>query len=46
MTPPRTPPEPVPSDYDENPDRMHLARSVIRRHVVAAHPIQRAGAVR
>jgi hypothetical protein len=29
------PPEPVPSDYDENPGRLHLARSprpkVIRR---------------
>jgi SAM-dependent methyltransferase len=32
MTPPRTPPEPVPSDYDENPGRMRLARSVLRRH--------------
>jgi SAM-dependent methyltransferase len=35
MTPPRTPPEPVPSDYDENPGRMRLARSVLRRHAVA-----------
>jgi hypothetical protein len=32
---PRTPPEPVPSDYDENPGGMRLARSVLRRHVVA-----------
>ena len=32
MTPPRTPP--VPSDYDENPGRMRLARSVLRRHAV------------
>jgi SAM-dependent methyltransferase len=32
---PRTPPEPVPSDYDENPSRMRLARSVLRRHAVA-----------
>jgi SAM-dependent methyltransferase len=29
------PPEPVPSDYDESPDRMRLARSVLRRHAVA-----------
>src|SRR3712207_7913627 len=29
------PPEPVPSDYDQNPDRMRLARSVLRRHAVA-----------
>ena len=35
MTPPRTPPEPVPSDYDENPGRVRLARSVLRRHAVA-----------
>jgi SAM-dependent methyltransferase len=35
MTPSRTPPEPVPSDYDENPGRMRLARSVLRRHAVA-----------
>ena len=35
MTRPRTPPEPVPSDYDENPGRMRLARSVLRRHAVA-----------
>ncbi len=35
MMPPRTPPEPVPSDYDENPGRMRLARSVLRRHAVA-----------
>jgi len=34
MTPPPTPPEPVSSDYDENPDRMRLARSVLRRHAV------------
>jgi SAM-dependent methyltransferase len=34
MTSPRKPPEPVPSDYDENPDRMRLARSVLRRHAV------------
>jgi SAM-dependent methyltransferase len=26
------PPEPVPSDYDENPGRLRLARSVLRRH--------------
>jgi SAM-dependent methyltransferase len=32
---PRTPPEPVPSDYDENPGRVRLARSVLRRHAVA-----------
>jgi SAM-dependent methyltransferase len=31
----RKPPEPVPSDYDENPDRMRLARSVLRRRAVA-----------
>src|ERR687898_17670 len=35
MTPPRTPPEPVPSDYDDNPGRMRLARSVLRRHALA-----------
>jgi 2-polyprenyl-3-methyl-5-hydroxy-6-metoxy-1,4-benzoquinol methylase len=35
MKPPRTPPEPVPSDYDENPSRVRLARSVLRRHAVA-----------
>jgi SAM-dependent methyltransferase len=29
------PPEPVPSDYDENPGRMRLARSVLRRHAAA-----------
>jgi SAM-dependent methyltransferase len=29
------PPEPVPSDYDENPGRMRLARSVLRRHALA-----------
>jgi SAM-dependent methyltransferase len=29
------PPEPVPSDYDEDPGRMRLARSVLRRHAVA-----------
>ena len=28
-------PEPVPSDYDENPGRMRLARSVLRRHAAA-----------
>jgi SAM-dependent methyltransferase len=28
-------PEPVPSDYDDNPDRMRLARSVLRRHAAA-----------
>jgi ubiquinone/menaquinone biosynthesis C-methylase UbiE len=28
-------PEPVPSDYDENPGRMRLARSVLRRHALA-----------
>jgi SAM-dependent methyltransferase len=33
---PRKPPEPVPSDYDENPGRMRLARSVLRRHAAAA----------
>jgi SAM-dependent methyltransferase len=27
-------PEPVPSDYDENPGRVRLARSVLRRHAV------------
>jgi SAM-dependent methyltransferase len=32
---PRKPPDPVPSDYDENPDRMRLARSVLRRHAAA-----------
>jgi SAM-dependent methyltransferase len=31
---PREPPEPVPSDYDENPGRLRLARSVLRRHAV------------
>jgi SAM-dependent methyltransferase len=35
MTPPRTPPEPAPSDYDENPGRVRLARSVLRCHAVA-----------
>ena len=35
MVSPRTPPEPVPSDYDENPGRMRLARSVLRRHAAA-----------
>jgi ubiquinone/menaquinone biosynthesis C-methylase UbiE len=34
MMSPRKPPEPVASDYDENPDRMRLARSVLRRHAV------------
>ena len=29
------PSEPVPSDYDEDPDRVRLARSVLRRHAVA-----------
>jgi SAM-dependent methyltransferase len=29
------PPEPVPSDYDENPGRVRLARSVLRRHAMA-----------
>ncbi len=29
------PPEPVPSDYDEDPDRVRLARSVLRRYAVA-----------
>jgi SAM-dependent methyltransferase len=29
------PPEPVPSDYDEDPGRMRLARSVLRRHAAA-----------
>jgi SAM-dependent methyltransferase len=29
------PPEPVPSDYDENPARLRLARSVLRRHAAA-----------
>jgi SAM-dependent methyltransferase len=33
---PRKPPEPVPSDYDENPGRLRLARSVLRRHAAAA----------
>ncbi len=28
-------PQPVPSDYDDNPDRMRLARSVLRRHAAA-----------
>jgi ubiquinone/menaquinone biosynthesis C-methylase UbiE len=28
-------PEPVSSDYDENPSRMRLARSVLRRHALA-----------
>ena len=28
-------PEPVPSDYDEDPGRVRLARSVLRRHAVA-----------
>ena len=32
---PRTPPEPVPSDYDENPDRVRLARSVLHHHAAA-----------
>ena len=27
--------QPVPSDYDGNPDRMRLARSVLRRHAAA-----------
>jgi hypothetical protein len=27
-------PPPVPSDYDENPNRMRLARSVLRRYAV------------
>jgi hypothetical protein len=31
----RRPAEPVPSDYDENPGRMRLARSVLRRHAAA-----------
>jgi SAM-dependent methyltransferase len=31
---PRKPPEPVPSDYDENPGRLCLARSVLRQHAV------------
>jgi SAM-dependent methyltransferase len=30
------PPDPVPSDYDENPRRMRLARSVLRRHAMAS----------
>jgi SAM-dependent methyltransferase len=30
------PAEPVPSDYDQNPGRMRLARSVLRRHAAAA----------
>src|SRR5918998_1952193 len=29
------PPEPVPSDYGENPGRVRLARSVLRRHAAA-----------
>ena len=29
------PPEPVPSDYDENPGRVRLARSVLRRHALS-----------
>jgi SAM-dependent methyltransferase len=29
------PPEPVPSDYDQNPGRLRLARSVLRRHALA-----------
>ena len=29
------PPAPVPSDYDENPHRMRLARSVLRHHAAA-----------
>jgi SAM-dependent methyltransferase len=28
------PAEPVPSDYDQNPDRLRLARSVLRRYAV------------
>lgn len=32
----RRPAEPVPSDYDEDPGRLRLARSVLRRHAVAA----------
>jgi SAM-dependent methyltransferase len=33
----RQPPaEPVPSDYDEDPGRLRLARSVLRRHAVAS----------
>ncbi len=28
-------PEPVPSDYDEDPGRVRLARSVLRRHAAA-----------
>jgi ubiquinone/menaquinone biosynthesis C-methylase UbiE len=27
--------QPLPSDYDDNPDRMRLARSVLRRHAAA-----------
>src|SRR5688500_3182027 len=29
------PPEPVPSDYDQNHGRLRLARSVLRRHALA-----------
>jgi hypothetical protein len=29
------PAEPVPSDYDENPGRLRLAHSVLRRHALA-----------
>ena len=29
------PAEPVPSDYDQNPGRVRLARSVLHRHAVA-----------
>jgi 2-polyprenyl-3-methyl-5-hydroxy-6-metoxy-1,4-benzoquinol methylase len=29
------PAEPVPSDYDQNPGRVRLARSVLRRHAAA-----------
>jgi SAM-dependent methyltransferase len=32
----RQQPEPVPSDYDEDPGRLRLARSVLRRHALAA----------
>ena len=31
----RRPAEPVPSDYDQNPGRVRLARSVLHRHAVA-----------
>jgi hypothetical protein len=31
------PTPPVPSDYDENPGRVRLARSVLRRHTVVGH---------